>query len=50
MKIYDTFIFSNELDLLDLRLNTWATNEIKYGSKKDTIIDPRNPNNLPVEL
>ena len=22
MKIYDTFIFSNELDLLDLRLNT----------------------------
>lgn len=33
---------------LSLRLETWARNELKFGSKKETVVDPRNPKNLPI--
>ncbi len=43
--------FKQELEKtwdVNLRLETWAKNEIKYGSKKEVVIDPRNPKNLPI--
>lgn len=43
--------FKQELEKtwnLNLRLETWAKNELKFGAKKETPVDPRNPKNLPV--
>jgi hypothetical protein len=33
---------------LSLRLNTWAENELKHSAKDKKVVDPRNPNNLPI--
>ena len=45
MKIYDTFIFSNELDLLDLRLNTFNDYVDKFVIVESNITFSGKPKN-----